>query len=975
MKKTLILICFFLHFGFPALTQKKLYLPDSSFKFKLAKFKMPLYNKNEIVGIFKDYFLIRTSINNNFTLLLINKEGAIIQNFEGDWQLPENWQTEDGLWLYQVSESQQKYGYSRITILKYHFSTKSIEYKAFELKDYFQYSSIKPVMSDEAFLCGNIQQDIVVFRFNENDIKIIKADNRNILRFMYDGKRGIINVFEVALSASSRDEIKFYQFPISEVPDFNKHFKWQKSISALKMTEFYYFTQIRFVSSEEFIITPGKFEDNLTIAAKYDLEGRINSKFTLANVAGLQKDALTISFLDNTWFLTCPHLSGLIYQSPSSDSKEILLNGYSLVQMPGNFQSENFVFADTSYIIKTIDTRNLQLKKHEYTIPVAEKSYELLKVHTMDDGSYWVSYKSPNGTYVKYNSSDEEVYRTPDSLRLLNNRNSFYQINNNQVLIATYKLASSDNCTNCNLVFDKYLKVDSKNHAELLHPSFFLDGNEIYYCDTLHRHFYVLSDSLKRYNFDFTPDSTFRVKTKTQTPLMLVSKQGNIYLGQDLFSYKYSYKIDSLYKLNSNGNEIWRKAIISGQPNAYSSQSGGTIYGGAYPIFNKEDVIIWGTLTCGEGCYTSNNMAITENDKLVNLSYLNKLENNGPGYSFLDKYGVFMKNYQTFLAYNPTTITIEKDTNTSIKLSSYNYEIRELDVLPDQDLLIIEQNKLNKYSYRKTIWASIQNLEKEEENNSHFYWNLSAADAINKQIKLDVYLSDNSPAILKVLPENSNVAYIKNQTLFFTGKEGSVAVFAQSVKGGEPYTSPEFTVRKSIPPFTITIVEGGLYVNRPTAIKFESVEGISLKIDSLGGSCLLKDNKIEAILPFSSECRVYYSWTGSDIYSSGNSVTYIGLSADLLLSDEEPVPTTSIFPNPLTNNMLTIKSPQLVNSINVVDIKGQKKHFSANAKDNKQSYYFSEIVIPSDFAPGIYMIEILDKHGEIIRREKLIISK
>ncbi|WP_158561323.1 T9SS type A sorting domain-containing protein [Emticicia sp. C21] len=452
---------------------------------------------------------------------------------------------------------------------------------------------------------------------------------------------------------------------------------------------------------------------------------------------------------------------------------------------------------------------------------------------------------------------------------------------------------------------------------------------------------------------------------------MLVSRQGNIYLGQTFFNYE----IDSLYKLDSKGKVLWRKKYILGEDNPYA-QGGGVIYGGLYPIFNKDSIIIWGSLRCGEGCYTNNNIALSENDKLIKLSYLEKLESYGPGTKFIDKYGIFIKNGSTFLVYNPIKNAIEKDTNSRIKFASIYEEIYELDVLPNQDLLVIENNILKKFSARKTIWATINNLEKEKEKNSASFWSLAVVDALKTFIKLDVFTSDSSNAILKLIPENSDVAYIKDQTLFFTGKEGKVKVFAQSINGGEPYISPEFTVYKGFPFFSIHVEGGAIYPNRPVVLTFESVENISFKIDTVQGACQLREGKIVATTPYSENCWVSYSWTGTDIYASGNSIFLISVLDYPFIEDEDIGKNTVLFPNPLTQNLLSIKSPrENIDRINITNINGQKTELNMFQSTFQKGRFISDFEISENFNPGVYIVELFDKKGVIIKKEKLIIAR
>ncbi|GAB3523324.1 hypothetical protein GCM10027442_49750 [Emticicia fontis] len=943
---------------------------------------MPLFKKEEIIGVIKDFFLVRTSIGNSLTLLLVDKEGNIIENFEGNWLLPENWQEENSFWLYQPSQSFSDPTPTMVNILKYNFSTRKREIKSVEIPEYYQYSEFKPTIIGNYFSCLNIQREIFLFEFATGKLTKISTRNHQIISFNLDTTTKKVNIFEM-VNGSQDVTVKFYQLPIADEIDFNKYLKWAKKSQDLKVSRFHDTTSpnISFTSSNEFIIKYAKFEDTLTLAAKYNLEGRIISNFRLMETQNLAfitnnigNDYYQINNIENTWYLTNSGLATIIYQT-SGPEKVLNLKNHYLLQSPDDLQTtsnKSFVFSDSANTLRTVNARDLSIQEHPYKIQVAQKSYNITKVQTLADSSYWVYYYSPNGTYIKYNNNDEEVYRTPDSLHILAGTNSFYQLNDTDVLIATYSMGSTDDCNNCIYIINNYLKVDGKNQSILLDTKKFFQGKPIYYYDVVRQHFYVKTDSLIRYTYDFRIDSTFRIKKNIKVGSMLVSKQGNIYLGQTFFSYD----IDSLYKLDSKGKVLWRKKYILGESNAYTTIPGGAFYGGLYPIFNKDSIIIWGNLTCGEGCYTSNNIAITENDKLVKLSYLDKLENNSPAYSFINKYGVFMKNYNTFLVYNSTKNSIDKDTNTSIKFTTNYNSIYELDVLPNQDLLVIESNNLKKYSYKKTVWATINNLEKERENYSFGFWTLYAKDAINKSIKLDIFVSDSSQAILKLVPENADVAYINDQTLFFTGKEGTVAVYAQSINGGEPYLSREFTVQKGNPPFSISVEGEVIYPNRPVVVRFESTENISFKIDSVQGSCQLQEGKIVGISPFSENCWVSYSWTGTDIYTSGSSILSVDVLDYLFIADEDIANNTILFPNPLTQYILSIKSPrESIERINITNVQGQKTELVMLQSNFEKGRFVSNFEISKNFSPGTYIIELLDNKGIIIKKEKLIISR
>lgn len=979
MKNRFVFFCICYCLAFPSLSQKKLYLPDNSFKFELAKFKMPLFSKGEIIGLFKDLLLIQTTIDNANTTLLADKEGTIIENFDGVWYLPQNWQEENGFWLYQPSQSSSDP--TIINILKYNFSTRKREIKSVEIPEYYQYSNFKPTISGNYFLCLNLQREIILFEFTTRKLTKITTRGHQIISFNLDSRASLVNIFEMVYG-SSDIIVKFYQVPITDEIDFNKHLKWTKDSKALKISKFYDTTypNISFASSNEFIIKYARFEDTLTIATKYDLEGRIISNFRLMEpqnlkfkIDNLGSDYYQITNLDNTWFLTNSGLASIIYQTTGLE-KALNLKNHSLLQIPDNFQATSnkyFIFSDSTNNLRTVNARDLSIKSYSYKIPDAEKSYAITKVHTLADSSYWVYYNSPDGTYIKYNNNDEEVYRTPDSLHILAGTNSFYQLNDTDVLIATYNMGSTDYCNNCIYIINKYLKVDGKNQSTLLDTGKFFQGKPIYYYDMVRQHFYVKTDSLIRYTYDFKIDTTFRIEKNIKVGSMLVSKQGNIYLGQTFFNYD----IDSLYKLDSKGKVLWRKKYILGEDNPYA-QGGGVIYGGSYPIFNKDSIIIWGSLRCGEGCYTNNNIALSENDKLVKLSYLEKLENYGPGTKFIDKYGIFMKNGSTFLVYNPIKNTIEKDTNSRIKFTSIYEEIYELDVLPGQDLLVIENNILKKFSARKTIWATIENLEREKPQSSPGFWSLAVVDALKTSIKLDVFTSDSSTAVLKLIPENSDVAYIKDQTLIFTGKEGQVAVHAQSINGGEPYISPEFMVYKGSPYFEIHVNGGSIFPNRPVVVTFKSIENISFKIDSVQGSCKLQDGKIVYASPYSENCSVSFSWTGTDTYASGNSVTNIPVFDYFFIPDEDVGKNTILFPNPLADNILSIKSPrEHIERVNITNMKGQIAELVMFQSNFQNGRFISNFEIGENFTPGAYIIELLDNKGVIIRKEKLIIVR
>lgn len=979
MKKSFFFVVL-VFFAFSAFGQKKLYLPDNSFKFKLAHFQMPLFTKEEIIGVFKDLLLIQTTIDNAPVLLLVDKEGNIVENFDGVWYLPQNWQEENGFWLYQPSQSVVSPGI--INILKYNFSNRKREIKSIEIPEYYQYSRFKPTISSNHFLCLNLQKEVFLFGFNSGKLTKIKTRGREIVSLNLDNNAPRVNIFEKVYD-SENTTIKFYQVPINEEIDFNKHLKWTKDSKALKVSRFYdtISPNISFASSNEFIIKYARFEDTLTIAGKYDLEGRLISNFRLTEPQNLKfrientgNDYYQISNLDNTWFLTYSGLGSIIYQTSGSEKALDFKNQY-LLQIPDNLQagtSKYFIFSDNANTLRTVNTRDLSLKDYTYKIPDAEKSYTITKVHTLPDSTYWVHYNSPDGTYIKYNHNDEEVYRTPDSLHILTGNNSFYQLNDTDVLIATYEMGSTDYCNNCTYVINKYLKVDGKNQSTFLNTNEVLRGKPIYYYDMPRQHFYVKNDSLIRYTSEFKIDTSFRIEKTIKVGSMLVSKQGNIYLGQTF----YNYEIDSLYKLDSRGKVIWRKKYIFGESNAYSNQASGAFYGGLYPIFNRDSIIIWGSLTCGEGCYTSNNIAITEEDKLVKLPYLEKMENNNPAYSFIDKYGLFIKNSNTFMAYNPAKNAIEKDINTSIKLTTGSDQINTLDVLPNQYLLVIKDNRLKKYSARKTIWANIENLEKEKEKNSSGFWSLAVVDALKTSIKLDVFTSDSSIAIVKLIPENSDIAYIKDQTLFFTGKDGKVKVYAQSINGGEPYISPEFTVYKGSPFFSIHVEGESIYPNRPVAVTFKSVENISFKIESVEGACQLQEGKIVATTPYSENCWVSYSWTGTDIYASGNSLFLINVLDYLFIEDEDIGKNTVIFPNPLTQNLLSIKSPrENIDRINITNINGQKTELIMFQSTFQNGRFISNFEIDKNFTPGVYIIELFNSKGIMIKKEKLIVAR
>src|SRR5690606_14327680 len=120
-----------------------------------------------------------------------------------------------------------------------------------------------------------------------------------------------------------------------------------------------------------------------------------------------------------------------------------------------------------------------------------------------------------------------------------------------------------------------------------------------------------------------------------------------------------------------------------------------------YPYFEKEDMVLWGHLECGEGCYTYESFAISESDEKINIKYIERVPGEinykqSGGY-VKDAYGLTLRNQRIYMKYDSTQKTFYEDPNKRISFSGY---VGSVDILPGGDIIATDFNTLNLYSLK-----------------------------------------------------------------------------------------------------------------------------------------------------------------------------------------------------------------------------------------------------------------------------------
>ncbi|WP_162628209.1 hypothetical protein [Arcticibacterium luteifluviistationis] len=582
------------------------------------------------------------------------------------------------------------------------------------------------------------------------------------------------------------------------------------------------------------------------------------------------------------------------------------------------------------------------------------KTAEIRNAFTLSDGTYWVNHVGETGVLVKYEGT-EEVYRSEQTIYLnYDERPLIFPDNSIWVKMSSYSVADT------NTIYSyrrKFLVIDSENVESVLDEGEVFDGGRFLHFDRHKNQYYALGDSLRRYNADFSRDYTF----KCEVPLagigtVLVDKYGSVFLGNDRFGLSYNLNLTT-YKLDYNGKVVW-EGLINEKRN-YTASSWGD-YNIFYPLYEKDDFVLWGSLQCGEGCYTADNHALTENDERVELAYLKKVENEYIGFDFIDNYGVTLKNGNRFMKYDSLNHIFDIDRSVVIDL--HGKSIRG--VFPDSSILVKTANGLSRYTTKinPRITTEIVNLKDASDD----FFEKKVIDVRGDGIDLKILTSDSSDSYVFLEPADTKAAYVEGKRLVFTGREGDFKVLAYSFTGSAAYESREFKVRKTDAEIEV-ITQGPFYINVP--IEFETVQS-NVYMDSVSGSCINSYKTITATSYSDEGCTIYYSWGGNEDYAERVQATRFEISRETALGvNESFYRDISSYPNPVTNGRaFIISSKEPIFSINAIDGLGRKQLFKSRKMGNDM-----EITMSNDFS-GILVIQMFDKKNNFIGSIKKVIE-
>ncbi|WP_341226746.1 T9SS type A sorting domain-containing protein [uncultured Arcticibacterium sp.] len=619
----------------------------------------------------------------------------------------------------------------------------------------------------------------------------------------------------------------------------------------------------------------------------------------------------------------------------------------------------SFTFALTLLLFQKVDgQQTIYFEDSDFNFKpllLDGKTTEIRSAFTLSDGTYWVNYVGETGVLVKYEGA-EEVYRSEQSIYL--NYNEWPTVSTDNSIwipISTYSIADT------NTMFSyrrKFLVIDSENVESILDEGEVFDGGRLLHHDKYKGQYYALGDSLRRYNADFSRDYTFKCEVSLDgVNSVLVNAYGSVFLGNDRFGRFYGSN-RTTYKLDYSGKLIW-EGVVNKKRN-YTYYNSFSDYNMFYPILDKDDFVLWGSLTCGEGCYTSDNHALSEDDEKVSLPYLKIKEYYPVGTDFIDKYGVTLKNRTRFMKYDSLNKVFDQDDSVLIDLQGKYI----MDILPDSSILVMTSAGLSRYTTKinPRITTEIVNLKEASDD----FFEKKVIDVRGDGIDLEIITSDSSDSYVLLEPTDTKAAYVEGKRLVFTGEEGDFKVITYSITGSTPYKSRMFKISKTRAEVEV-IDQGPLLVNLP--FEFKTVQP-NVYIDSVGGSCERFNNAITANSYSEEGCTVYYFWGGDENYSKISSSVHFEISKQSVLGvNEETGDDLISYPNPVTNGRaFVISSKEPIFSINAVDGLGRKQLFATRKTGNN-----IEVTMSNDFS-GILFIQMFDKKNNFIGSIKKVIK-
>lgn len=794
----------------PISISAQIYAPDTTFRFSASTFRLPAYKFIGITASTKNFTLAQiqpayrdANYQTYSTTALLDANGQIVTSIT-DGQVVPNSLTDNGFW---VSTTQYPSETDSVFHL-YYFDISSQKQIPYQIK--LKY----PVRSIES-----IENGCAVFQH-------IDDYTNTLLYYVYDLEKGLISI--VNPNQISTKRFSSEQFYIQELRvDENKNtwvlaVKYSSStptslqLHKVKSFETLSAKSLIFEKTKEqlgivnvsFWLNPSFFENHIIFQRnndpfkpreliKIDLQGNILLEISILPLVNNDPNTFYDFIKTTNSTYICFRVGQASYYFLDKAGK---LSNYTIpTDKYSNVIIENdkLIYVDNASKIHVIDIPTLKELNDYKPVPIIDYQPAISYIKTLDNADYWLGYQNPYQSsqfFVKYRQN-KEIFR------LEGTGVKIYNLSKNDVLIQD--------------INGKIRKFDAANNQTLLPIS----DNNIVYIDTLHSHIYTNTNGgeLNRYFYDGKQDSSFKWAGGEIRTDIIVDDNGKIHsLGKRFIS---NGSIDPTFQeadirpfSNFNGPPIFILKKIGSNilmlNGACSEGCGGQIY-----VWNQNENAAK-QINGNFWEYMVRYQQISKRDSLILIGF--------------DK---VLPNLQTDLGFQI------KGIKPTLGYSLYTQTPKTIDILPNHDLLIASGKELIRYSTKNNIWVEIRNLKGQ----------ISLNDSLLKSgIDLDVFSSDNSAVQLQVenISDTTKIAYLVDNRLLFTGKEGVVKLTAKSVKGGTPFEI-QFQVNDSrLQNSTIRISPSDttLYVGfKPFPLTIITDNNLPLTIKTEGNGAFLKD--------------------------------------------------------------------------------------------------------------------------------------
>ncbi len=811
---------FFLLFGF---LKAQIYAPDSKFVFQAPTFETASYQIKQIIEFNSKFTIASIEMpspeviySNPNEIAVLDSKGNIIEKFQGDFI--RNSLSNEGFRYIPFTNQDKTTGYNLSYFNIATLQTKTIQLKEARIEKISNGCIItKELIADKAPI-ENLHVYDTESRFLatiNNQHLSSKPNSGTFLvgKIRVDTDKNIW-VWVIHNPNPKNSTLQLYHLRPKEQLMTSNHLVFEINQEDLHLTSPYEFSQsIDF--HEDTLIVKKIFHNksNLREIIKISFDGKIlpfNAQLPLVD----NNPNINYQYLEST------NTSYLAYM--------IEKRGFAFVDNKGNIskletplanfstvlvQNDMLYYQDISQKLHEVNIKTLTDTIREFIIPKRNLERAINYIQTLSNADYWIGYKNSFDSqlsFIKYRQN-QDFFRFDKPVKKI-----FY-LGGSEVLFDVF-----DNTK---------IKINAQNQEQIL-SSIVGDIIEV---DTLRKHIYASSNNtLQRYTFEGRVDSEFNWEGGALITNLIIADDSKIYHGGNRFA------------LNGQKDNQFKTAPLL-RPYSFPALQLKKV-GNTVILFDGQ--CLYGT------CHGSNIYAC----RLGQDEYT-KLYSDGDFPEKFNHYKYITQRGDLLLAgFNKLLPDLSIDNSFQVKgrfgksFDIINYQTSNdklIDILPNQDILSVLDNKLYRYSTQSsTRWVEIKNLPKiitltDSLKKAGLTLETFSSDgsAVNVNIRTEFYEATSGQ--VKVRPHSlDNIGKLEGNKLLFGGDAGVLSFVANSVKGGQPYYTSATIQLPKLPIASIktSINDTSLYVDfRPLPLTYTTTAEVPLRIMVEGKGAYFKE--------------------------------------------------------------------------------------------------------------------------------------